>query len=248
MIYQQFLHTDKPSNEILLRRFGFRYIPIISKSSFGGWDNPYDLPSYSWYEQAAASINSDILVIDHEDWSVDSRNDRRSTSIKFSILYRSLKCVLPATRIGFYSYSPLRDFFNAVMNTKSIEFIQWTMKNDDMSAHLSCVDVLFPSIYFFYSRSRNGESIVDKADLYFRRNLAECLRLIKTYGRGDREIIPYVWWEQHPGGNDLDLDVWKNMVQVSLDTCGNCLAWGGYKKSWDDSSEWLKVLSLSTPV
>lgn len=196
-----------------------------------------------WFTNAASiAANTERLVIDQESWPVDTKEDRRETSRKFAVVFKTIKHLIPDVRIGFYSYSPLRDFFNAISPTTSQAYKDWQKRNDDMSEHISCVDILFPSIYFFYKRQLNGHLAVRDAPLYFQRNLREAIRLRDTFGNPSREIIPYVWWEKHPGGTLLDSDVWQSMVQISLDLTGNCLAWGGFTQPWDSSAPWLESL------
>lgn len=248
MIYQQFLHTGKPTSEKLFDMLKAVPVPIISNLSFPGWPDG-GMPDFSWYEAAAKTKTpSGMLVIDMESWPTSTRKERRDASRKFCIVYKTMKHFIPETMIGFYSYTPNRDLFNAITPPSSRTFLDWQSRNDDFSEHISCVDVLFPSIYYFYNRALNGPNANVNASLYFRRNLTEAIRLRNTYGSMSRPIIPYIWWEKHPGGPLLDSDVWESMVQTSLDLTGNCLAWGGFQRTWDDSAPWLETLKTATSV
>lgn len=223
--------------------YRLRRIPIISRNTFPGWSDPLGMPDLEWYVRASAvKSESNILVIDQEEWPASTKTERLETSKKFAIVYKTIKHFIPETLIGFYSYSPTRDLFNAISPKNSKSFADWQSQNDDLAEHISCVDVLFPSIYYFYTRAINGPSITNNAPLYFQRNIDEAARLRDTFGNPSRQIIPYVWWEKHPGGPWLDADVWQSMVQTSLDRTGNCLAWGGFTRTWNPSDSWLEPL------
>lgn len=242
-MFQQLMHIGKPSDSALFDTLKTHPVPIISSASFPGWTEG-GMPDLPWYLSASKTKTpSSMLVIDQESWPVSTKSERLDASRKFSVVYKTIKHLLPEIKIGFYSYSPLRDFFNAITPTNSQAFIDWQKRNDDMAEHVGLVDVLFPSIYFFYNRALNGQLATKDAALYFRRNLSEAIRLRDTFGNPSRPIIPYVWWEKHPGGGPLlDRDVWESMVQTSLDLTGNCLAWGGYQQVWDPSATWIEVL------
>lgn len=247
MRYQQFLHSGKPTSDQLFSMFKTLPIPIISSASYPGWTDDTAMPSFDWYVNASKTKTpSGKLVVDQESWPVSTRPERLEASRRFAVVYKTLRHLMPNTRLGFYAYSPIRDFFNAITPTTSKTFTDWQSRNDDFAEHISCVDILFPSIYFFYTRKLNGHAVVRDAPLYFQRNLQEAIRLRNTYGNQSAEIIPYVWWEKHPGGTLLDADVWQSMLQISLDLTGNCLVWGGWSDSgaqvWNPSAPWLEPL------
>lgn len=246
MIYQQFLHTGRPSDRELFDSMGLSPVPIIHSGSFPGWSDGAGMPELPWYESAAKTKTpSGMLVIDQEAWPISTQQERRETSRKFCIVYKTMKHFLPDVLIGFYAYTPIRDLFNAITPTASKTFRDWQSRNDDLAEHIACVDILFPSIYYFYTRALNGPSSVEPASLYFRRNIEESIRLRNSYGCPSRPIIPYVWWEKHTGDVLLDADVWESMVQTSLDLTGNCLAWGGWQRAWNPSDPWLYTLTHS---
>lgn len=241
-MFQQLLHIGRPSDSALFDTLKTHPVPIISSASFPGWTEG-GMPDLSWYLSASkVKTPSGMLVIDQESWPVGTKSFRLETSQRFAVVFKTIKYLLPEVKIGFYSYSPLRDFFNAITPTNSQTYIDWQKRNDDLAEHVGLVDVLFPSIYYFYSRPLNGQQATKDATLYFRRNLSEAIRLRDTFGNPSRDIIPYIWWEKHPGGSLLDSDVWESMVQTSLDMTGNCLVWGGYQQPWNSSAPWLEPL------
>ena len=249
-MYQQFLQTGRPSNDAIYQDYRLKPLPIIARTSFStgvepipGWPDKLGLPELSWYASAAKTKTpTDELILDLEDWAVTTEADRIETARKFAIVHQTLKRYIPRTKIGFYGYTPLRDLFRAINSKNSTTFKAWQADNDDMAEMVAAVDMLCPTIYWYYNRATNGTNAGKDAALYFRRNLEEAIRLRDTFSTPSKPIIPYIWWMAHSSPGPLDLDVWESMIQTSLDMCGNAIAWGGWLQTWNPNDKWLKIL------
>jgi len=242
-MFQQFLHTGKPSADELYNTYKLNPVPIINRVSYPGWTDKLGMPSLDYFK-AAAKIQTptNLLVIDHEDWPLGTRAERIDAATRYAIVYKTMKHFRPELRIGFYAFTPIRDLFNAIAPKTSDEFLNWQGRNEDMAEMYANVDVLLPSIYYFYTRATDGANAVKNAPLYFQRNIEEAIRLRDLSGSRNRPVIPYLWWMKHSGDRPLDLDVWESMIQTSLDMCGNAIAWGGWLQTWNPNDKWLKIL------
>lgn len=122
-MFQQLLHIGRPSDSALFDTLKTHPVPIISSASFPGWTED-GMPDLPWYLSASKTKTpSGMLVIDQESWPVSTKAERLDASRKFSVVYKTMKHLLPEIKIGFYSYSPLRDFFNAITPTSSQTYI-----------------------------------------------------------------------------------------------------------------------------
>lgn len=249
MMFQQFLHRNRPSNDELFQSYGVKPLPILQRSSFSGWTDPQEPPSFAW-NQSAVRIQSEsnILVFDFEDWPQGTRSERLQTARKFQHSLAIYRTVRPEMQIGYYATFPKRDLFRAILPTNHPDFLTWQSENDDGQDIIRLVDVLFPSIYWYYTRAVNGPNYMRDAPLYFRRNIEEAQRIASQYGRPGRPVIPYVWWMRHDGTAPLDLDAWACMLKTALDMTGSAVIWGGSGQEWNDQEPWLQVVKQCSKV
>ncbi|MHB1098099.1 MAG: hypothetical protein ACYCZR_00965 [Burkholderiales bacterium] len=238
-VFDGFLHTNRPTT--LEETHGFWRLNFVNRTTYNAtdWTDDTGLPPDAWYATVAATYTNahNYLLLDIESWPIDTQANRLATAQKFVTVYQEMKRRRPDLQIGFYAYTPNRDFFRATEITAGKS--DWQAENDDMAALYGAVDFFAPSLYFFYTRSQGGGSAtnVESAHEYFVENLVELKRCRAAYGH-NQPIYPYVWFRRHDGAVDLDLDVWEDMAQTAHLEADGMILWGGFGQTWSDFSHW----------
>src|SRR3990167_6629494 len=106
------MHSGKPDLDAL---YGIWSLQFIASNSYAGWSDTSGMPTTSWYDNVAASYANSRghLLLDHEAWPISTSQERQTNASRFVIIYQELKQRRPDLKIGFYEYTPKRDFFNS---------------------------------------------------------------------------------------------------------------------------------------
>ena len=237
--FEGFLHTSRPDFKAL---YGIDRLDFVSRTNLGLgalWTDDTALPPTAWYDATASSYTNDTkhLLLDIETWPAATQAERLATAAKFVTVYQEMKTRMPDYQIGFYAYTPRRDFFRAteIVDEKAI----WQAENDDFAVMYAAVDFFAPALYFFYTRDQEGQAGTNPthAHEYFHENLVELKRCRTAYGR-NQPIYPYVWYRRHDDAADLDMDVWVDMCQTAYLEGDGLILWGGYQEAWADNTTW----------
>lgn len=246
--FEGFLHTSRPDFKSL---YGINRLDFVSRTNLGFgalWPDDTGPPPAAWYDATAAAYTNatNHLLLDIESWPNTTQAERIATAAKFVTVYQEMKRRRSDLTIGFYAYTPIRDFFRAteIVDEKAA----WQAGNDDMAAMYAVVDFFAPSLYFFYTRSQGGQSAtnVDSAHEYFHENLVELKRCRTAYGR-NQPIYPYVWYRRHDELADLDMDVWIDMCRTAYLEGDGLILWGGWQEVWSDAAWWWRNFLASFP-
>lgn len=236
--FEGLLYSAKPDMDPL---YGIWELLFIAYNSYAGWTDEQGMPTTAWYDNVAAGYTNarGHLLLDHEAWPITTSQERQTNASRFVTIYQELKQRRPDLKIGFYGYTPVRDFFRATKAPEHADYLAWQAENNDFTAMYSVVDFFAPTIYFFYTRSQGNPNAlnVPYAHDYFVSNINECKRLRASHGHG-QPIYPYVWARRYDGAAYLDLDVWEDMCRTAYTEADGMILWGGYQEAWDASATW----------
>lgn len=170
---------------------------------FGTSKGPNSEPSEKNCRLAAREARGRLLVLDIErqSYPYDIR-----TATKRQVLYtiertkkviRWMRSEVPQIRIAIYAMLPMRDYWTPVGGNPE-KIAKWRAANEFLKPLAEYVDVICPSIYFFYPQEKGWLR-------YAKANIAEARR----YGK---PVLPFLMPQYHPstklGGRWVDADYW----------------------------------------
>lgn len=222
------------------------YLYQMARETYGGaviaeWPDNSTRPNQAWYALFGASARADTGKAFQNgwfqfDWETMTANDsqtstqaeRLTSASDMLAIYQGIKAVLPELKFGFYSYPLYRDYFQSGTLPGHVSYTNWQSANSDWAAVYPYVDAFFPSFYWPYSRKNHGPQNVSGFRNFLLTQIHEQYRLIKTYGRPDQAVYPFInWTEAANGVNDLDLDVWHEIVRACYELTDGFVLWGG---------------------
>lgn len=145
----------------------------------------------------------------------------------------------PGLVVGYYGAPPLRDYWKSLSSPASKEWASFAKENDQMRPLAGSVDILFPSLYTFYT-DRGGWV------RYAYAQIAEARR----YGNG-KPVYVFLWPQFHESnpslkGAYLPVDFWRLQLQMAKQYADGIVIWGGWGSNngpvkWDNNAAWWRV-------
>lgn len=245
--FYDLLHVNLPLHIHVFRMYGLMRIKTLTQHVSPEWVDGSQLPPPQWYDSVVQKINTAQWVfIDHEQWGEATQSDRINTAAKFATMYRELKNRRPDVKFAFYAYGIKHDNTKPALNNTSIDYQTWQRQSDDYAEMLSVVDALCPSLYFWYTEADNGTEFTKlRSPGLFNGYLTDARRLLDQYGAKGRPIYPYIWWRKHDNSKNLELWIWKDMLNAVLQHANGYILWGGYQQQWNDRELWVHQLLSS---
>lgn len=241
MVFDGTLYTGKPD----LSLHGIRPVSIAYTSHFGTYwyKNSNNLPDKNAVQQVAreAQAKNSPIVIDIEHWPLDGDPNRvRSSLSKYMTVLQWFKEAAPGSAVGYYGAPPLRDYWKSLKSPTSKEWASFARENDQLRPLAGSVDILFPSLYTFYT-DRGGWV------RYAYAQIAEARR----YSNG-KPVYVFLWPQYHESnpslkGAYLPADFWRLQLQMARQYADGIVIWGGWDlksnrpAKWDDNAAWWKV-------
>jgi hypothetical protein len=222
-------------------QYGMLNMVLVQRQNYSGWTDEAQLPPDVWFDNLAASYSRphNYIVLDIESWPTTTQADRIATSDMLVTTYNKIKARRPELLIGFYAFPMVRDLFRAIQAHDDPDYLAWQQECNDFATLWAKVDVIYPSIYWFYTLAVKGPTANDSAHLYFHENIAQARLDTQTLGK-NQQSIPYVWWERHDGASALDLNVWGDMMQTADLEGDGILLWDGKNTpiAWNENAAW----------
>jgi hypothetical protein len=179
-----------------------------------------------------AAQSSNILVIDIEQWPLEGDSATVGASVaKLQTVLRWFKSSAPSTKVGFYGFPPLRDYWDSVQQEGSPRYKSWQAKNDAIAPIALSADVLFPSLYTFYA-DRDG---------WTKYAIAE-IREARRYA-GGKPVYVFLWPQYEAGGTlantFLPGDFWRMQLETANKYADGIVIWCcSDRQTWDDKAPW----------
>jgi len=236
LIFDATLYSDKPD----LRSFDVRALPVIYQRQL--WNDSKNLdsvPGRETIEAVAASIADDaaVICVDIEHWPLKGDNYEVARSLdKYLEVIRRFRAVGYTRRIGFYGAPPVRDYWRVIKGPNSAAYRRWRSENNRLAPLAAEVDVLFPSLYTFYSDQEG-----------WRRAATAQLKAAKSYGK---PVYAFLWPQFHEsnrllGGRYIGDDYWRMELETVRSYADGVVIWGGWgdgkPAKWDSKASWWQV-------
>jgi hypothetical protein len=238
MVFDGTLYANKPA----LSQYGIQPVTITYAGQFGNWyKDPRRLPDKETVQQIArlAQASTTPVVIDIEHWPLlgDSSQVRDSLS-KYMTVLQWYKEAAPGLAVGYYGAPPLHDYWKSLSSPASKAWTAFAMENDRLKPLAGAVDILFPSLYTYYT-DRGAWA------RYAYGQIAEARR----YGNG-KPVYVFLWPQYHDSnpslkGAFLPADYWRLELQMAKQYADGIIIWGGWGSNgpmkWDEKAAWWKV-------
>jgi hypothetical protein len=228
-----FLH--KPN----LESYGFKPIHIVYAGEF--WDPgenrealPRELRLALLAKQAAEEFSPTVLDIEHWPLRQVSNEEVGASLEKYVAVLAGFRKAAPKAKLGYYGMAPIRDYWRAIQGPGSPEYRQWQAENDKLQPLADQVDILFPSIYTFYTDQKGWEN-------YAVAQIREARRL----ARG-KPVYAFLWPNYHEsnkvmGGTALPEEFWRFQLEIMRRHADGVVVWDGARTPWSDANPWWKV-------
>jgi hypothetical protein len=215
-VFDSMLFIDKPD----MTQYGLTPIKLIGGSKLfpSGTDKSL-VPADKTVINALTGVH-DLTVLNIEHW--------QDTDLYVALLDKVHR-LFPNLRVGYYSIVPRRDYWRAIQGEGHPKYVAWQTINDSLNPIALQADVIFPSLYTFYTDQQGWV-------LYATANLSEAKRYNKT-------VYAFIWPYYHDStkltGQSIPFDYWRLQLDTlkSLEVDG-IVIWGGYKIPWDPQAGW----------
>lgn len=231
-IYDATLYKNKPS----LNQYKIKTIPIIYENVFFGKNKSTEIfPGISNIKKAVSNIKksgSNIIILDIERWEVKGNADLAQKSVnKYIKVIDNIRQQSVESLIGYYGLPPIRDYWRAVSGINSMAYKSWAKENDAIQLLTAKVDVIFPSIYTFYSDQVGWEK-------YAIAQISEARRL-----GGQKPVFVFLWPQYHDsnkilGGRYIPTEFWRLQLETVKQHADGIVIWGGWQQNWDANAPW----------
>jgi hypothetical protein len=240
MVFDGTLYTNKPD----LAQYGIQPVNIAYAGQFGSqwFKNAAHLPDKATVQQIArqAKIKANRVVLDIEHWPLHGNpNQVQSSLSKYMTVLQWFKEAAPGLPVGYYGAPPLGDYWKTLKPPTSKEWASFARENDQLKPLAAAVDILFPSLYTFYT-DRGGWV------RYAYGQIAEARR----YGNG-KPVYVFLWPQYHDSnpslkGAYLPADYWRLQLEMARQYADGIVIWGGWgsdnrAKQWNNNAAWWGV-------
>lgn len=240
MVFDGTLYTGKPD----LSQYGIQPITIAYTGQFGpDWYKQSErLPDKETVQQIArqAQAKTSRAVIDIEHWPLTGDPTQVQNSLsKYMTVLQWFKEAAPGLAVGYYGSPPVRDYWKSLSPSTSKEWASFAAENDRLKPLAGAVDILFPSLYTFYT-DRGAWT------RYAYAQIAEARR----YGNG-KPVYVFLWPQYHQSnpslkGAYLPADYWRLQLQMAKQYADGIVIWGGWGNDnrpaqWNNNAAWWTV-------
>lgn len=240
VVFDSTLYADKPD----LTLYGIKPIAILYAGQFGHeWvKDVTKLPDKASVQRLAreAGAKSRSVVIDIEHWPVKGDSDQVQESVsKYMTVLQWFKEAAPELLVGYYGVPPLRDYWRAIRPPTSKEWQSYSEDNDRLKPLARVVDLLFPSLYTFYTDQGGWVR-------YAYGQIAEARRCANG-----KPVYVFLWPQYHDSNRELKgtylaNDYWRLELETAKQYADGIILWGGWGNNnrpakWDEDAGWWKV-------
>lgn len=240
VVFDGLLYANKPD----LAQFGIQPISIVYASQLGNdwFKSDTRLPDKDAVQRVAreSKEKAGYVVIDIEHWPLTGDSARVESSLsKYTTVLQWFKEAVPGLITGYYGTPPLRDYWRAIYPPMSKEWESLSSDNDRIRPLAGTVDVLFPSLYTFYTDQ--GAWV-----RYAYGQIAQARR----YANG-KPVYVFLWPQYHNSnrtlaGTYLPADYWRLELETAKQYADGIVLWGGWGKNnrpaqWDEEAAWWKM-------
>jgi hypothetical protein len=177
-----------------------------------------------------------VFYLDVEHWRVFAESDQvaRENIAKFIQMADVVRRAAPDLKFGYYGVLPEIAYW-PIVNPAGGQLDAWHRANRLTQKIASHVDVIFPSLYTFYTDEAGWET-------YARETLKEA----RSYGK---PVYAFLWPEFHDSnqelrGQNLPREFWRKQLEFCRLNADGIVIWGGWQRRWDENAEWWQETKL----
>lgn len=251
-MFEGWLHPNRPNVYNGNMHLGIRHLDFISPNNkpylVGLYTVLTALPPTAWYDALAANYThpDNMLLLDMESFPTSTTPERTAAIAKFVTMYQEMKTRRPDLQIGFYAYPHMGRYSDVLGNTPQslpggADYLAFQAMNDEFAPMWAVVDFIAPTVYYPYNRTGTPGAPIQQPWIhnYFYHNLLDVLRCRTAYGH-NQPIYTYVW-HSLPNGEDIDMDVWDDMIRTTYTMVDGLILWSiNTQPTWDDNTWWWK--------
>jgi len=175
--------------------------------------------------------NPDVVVIDIEAWPFKSgmtASEITANINKFKKVIAVFRRELPKTKIGIYLLMPERNWLAPCGDPgkSAARTASWHARNLKLTPLASAVDIIFPSLYTFYS----DPTCWDK---YAAANIKEA----RIYGK---PVWAFLWMKVHSTGAPITATFWRQQLETTYRLADGVVIWSKASSSdkWSYTAPW----------
>lgn len=239
LVFDGTMYGGKPD----LQMYGIRPVSIAYAGAFGAqwYKNSETLPDKNTVQQVArdAQAKKSPVVIDIEHWPLVGDSSKvRANLTKYMTVLQWFKEAAPGLAVGYYGAPPIRDYWKSLKSPTSKEWASFAKENDQLRPLSEAVDVLFPSLYTYYT-DRGGWVRYAYAQITEARRNAN-----------GKPVYVFLWPQYHDSNPSLAWaeippDFWRLQLQMAKQYADGVVIWGGWgpkgRVNWDENAAWWKV-------
>lgn len=218
-----------------LAKYGLKNIVVAYESSLwpSGASRTQPNTSYiaSTYIPKVRNLNPDVIVIDIETWPLKSgmtASEITANITKFKKVIAVFRREMPKTKIGLYLVLPERNWLapcgdpaKVASRTKS-----WHERNLKLKPLADAVDIIFPSLYTFYSDPTCWNK-------YAAANIKEA----RIYGK---PVWAFLWMKVHTTGANITGTFWRQQLDTVYGLADGFVIWSMASSTdkWSYTAPW----------
>ena len=220
-----------------LAPYGLKNIVVAYENSLwpSGASHSSPNPSYilSTYIPKIKGQNPDVVVIDIETWKLtpDMTSSQVTTNInKFKTVLSAFRKGLPNAKLGLYMGLPYRNWLAPCGDPakRASRTSSWHSHNLRLQPLASAVDIIFPSLYTFYSDS----AAVACWPTYAKANIKEA----RIYGK---PVWGFLWMKYHTTGAWIPRSFWRTQLETTYTGADGLVVWSmAGSNTWSWSAPW----------
>lgn len=188
----------------------------------------------TYYIPKVKSKNPDVLVLDIEVYKFTSTTtaaDWNNNINKLKSVIALFRQELPNTKIGYYMLAPERNWLATCGDPKKrvARYTAWHDRNLRMQPLADAVDILFPSLYTFYSDLESQKCW----QAYAKANIAEA----KMYGK---PVWPFITMKYHQSTTWIAGAFWKVQLETIFNNANGVVIWSSATAgdAWSWTAPW----------
>jgi hypothetical protein len=217
--------------------YGLKNIVVAYENSLwpSGASHSTPNPSYilSTYIPKIKGQNPDVVVIDIESWKLEPSmtSTQVTTNInKFKSVLSAFRKGLPNAKLGLYMGVPYRNWLAPCGDPakKASRMTSWHNHNLRLRPLADAVDIIFPSLYTFYSDS----SSISCWPAYANANIKEA----RIYGK---PVWGFLWMKYHTTGAWIPRTFWRKQLDTTYTGADGLVVWSkAGTDTWSWSAPW----------
>lgn len=195
---------------------------------------------HSAIQSSISRKRSEIIVLDIEQWRLDTENLQSVNIPKYQALARWAKEANPALQVGYFGMFPLPDYQRGSKSLGALHYKSWQWENARLRDLGSAVDILFPEAYTPPALKR------DNWVTYARSVIEEA----RAFGK---PVYVFLWPQFYETGHAegpwhyIPADYWNLQLHTAQQLADGVAIWTGYDPAqrnlerWNDSADWWQV-------